>query len=188
MKKRNGFTLVELLATIVILGVIMTIAVSNVVSTLDKNKKDSFIKDAKAIISAAEYKIRSDTRIEYPDNTSVVIFTLASLKNIEFEVSPYNTYYSKKKSFVALTKESVGTDYEIIYYVHLVSCLDEECSDEDNYEDNRGINLTRIDDLNQIGKYDKVINGEEVELNLLDDTNYYKVKTITGKSNVILYK
>lgn len=187
MKNKKGFTLIELLATIIILGVIMTIAVSNIVSTLDKNKKDSFIKDAKSIISSAEYKIRSDTRIEYPDNVSVIVFPLSALKNSNLEVSPYNTYYSKSKSFVAITKEPVNSDYEIVYYVHLVSCGNEKCENDD-IESNRGINLVKQEELIGSNRFNLVINGEDMKQDLLEDTNYVEIKNITGKSNVVLYK
>lgn len=187
MKNRKGFTLIELLATIVILGVIMGIAVSNVVSTLDKNKKDSFIKDAKTVISAAEFKLRSDTRIEYPDQSTVIIFPLKSLRNVNFEASPYNTYYSKEDSFVAITKEVSGADYEIVYYVHLVSCEEETCLNEEQYEGNRGINLVRASELSLPNRFERVVSGEDVELELLRDSNYSRIKTIIQRSNVVVY-
>lgn len=41
MRKKNGFTLVELLAVIAILGVILTITTISVVNTINKSKKDS---------------------------------------------------------------------------------------------------------------------------------------------------
>ena len=41
MRKRNGFTLVELLATIVILGVILTITITSVVGSMKKTKGKS---------------------------------------------------------------------------------------------------------------------------------------------------
>ena len=40
MNKRNGFTIVELLAVIVILGVIMTMGTISVLKIIDKSKKD----------------------------------------------------------------------------------------------------------------------------------------------------
>ena len=44
---KKGFTLVELLGVLIILSIIMLIAVPNVISILDKNKKNFFIADAK---------------------------------------------------------------------------------------------------------------------------------------------
>ena len=39
MKNEKGFTLVELLATVSILGIIMLIAVPNILGTVERNKK-----------------------------------------------------------------------------------------------------------------------------------------------------
>ena len=55
MKKKNGFTLVELLAVIVILAIILLIAVPNVIGIIDKAKKDSYCSTAKMAYKAVEY-------------------------------------------------------------------------------------------------------------------------------------
>lgn len=193
MKKinnRSGFTLIELLAVIVILGVIMTIAIPNIVATLDKNKRDSLIKDAKRAITSAEYTIRSETKYEYPDNSSAIVFPLNKIKNLDLEISPFDTYYSMEDSFVAITKEPAGSVYEPVYYVHLVSCSDEKC---DNLEDNsvsknRGINVARADSLDDSGRYELVVKGEEVITNYLEDTSGGTYEGIKSAINAIREK
>ena len=55
MKKRNGFTLIELLAVIVILGIIMMIAIPNVISTVEKQEKNTYVSDANKLITMAKY-------------------------------------------------------------------------------------------------------------------------------------
>lgn len=189
MLKDKGFTLIELLAVIVILGVIMTIAIPNIISTLDKNKKETFLEDAKQMISSAEYKIRSDTSINYPDQYSVVVIKMESLDNFELSSSPYDTYYSKEKSFVAITKEQiVGTaEYEYVYYAHLVSCTDEKCenTDIDSAAYNRGINLSKLTDLDTSDRYDLVVKGSEVERDLILDIE--SIKSKLDRDNVNVY-
>ena len=54
MKKENGFTLVELLAVIVILAIILVIAVPQIQNTIKGARKGSFESSAKMIASAAE--------------------------------------------------------------------------------------------------------------------------------------
>ena len=54
MKKKNGFTLVELLAVIVILAIILVIAVPQILSTIDNATKGSMESSAKMVASAAE--------------------------------------------------------------------------------------------------------------------------------------
>ena len=56
MKKKKGFTLVELLAVIVILAVILIIAVPRISDVIKNSKKASFESSAKTIISQAEKK------------------------------------------------------------------------------------------------------------------------------------
>ena len=54
MKKRNGFTLVELLAVIVILAIILVIAVPSIMSTIADARKSSYKSSAMMVASAAE--------------------------------------------------------------------------------------------------------------------------------------
>ncbi len=174
MKNKKGFTLIELLAVIVILGVIMTIAIPNIVTTLDKNKKDTFIEDALRAITAAKYTMRANTEYEYPDSSSIVVLPFDKLENLDLEVSPYDTYYSYSKSFVAISsvKLRTGDDYERIYYVHLVSCPSEEClQDDDSLSQYRGINLTSEDNLSGGGRYDRVVKGLDLRTDYSSSNN-----------------
>ena len=54
MNSNKGFTLVELLAVLVILIAILSIAVPSVISTVERNKQKDLEKKKKIIISAAE--------------------------------------------------------------------------------------------------------------------------------------
>ncbi len=192
INNQNGFTLIELLAVIIILAIIMTVAIPNIIGTLEKNKKDSILKDAKRAISSAEYTIRTEKKYEYPDETTAVIFPFSEIKSLDLETTSYDTYYSQKYSFVAITKDKVkdsnGLDvvptvYEYQYYVHLVSCVTEECEmcvddecDDHNSEKykllskNRGINLETSQVIDGSTKYDLVVSGDELVVDYLEDT------------------
>jgi len=54
MKKRNGFTLVELLAVIVILAIILVIAVPQIMNTIENARLGAFRSTAKLIATSAE--------------------------------------------------------------------------------------------------------------------------------------
>ena len=56
MKKRNAFTLIELLAVIVILAVILVIAIPRILDVIETSKKDSFKSTAQLIADSAEKK------------------------------------------------------------------------------------------------------------------------------------
>ena len=55
-KKKNAFTLIELLAVIVILAVILVIAVPRILNVIEESKKDSIKSSARMIINSAEKK------------------------------------------------------------------------------------------------------------------------------------
>ena len=60
MRKRNAFTLIELLAVIVILAVILVIAIPRILDVIETSKKDSFKNSAQLIADSAEKKKVSD--------------------------------------------------------------------------------------------------------------------------------
>ena len=66
MKNKKGFTLVELLAVIVILAVILVIAIPRIIDVIDSSKLSSFESSARMIISDAEkqYAINKVNGIE----------------------------------------------------------------------------------------------------------------------------
>lgn len=61
---KKGFTLVELLAVIVILGVIITIAVVNVTSSMNRSRTGAFKNDATVLSDAALTKFSDDKLVK----------------------------------------------------------------------------------------------------------------------------
>lgn len=140
-KKQKGFTLVELLAVMVILGIIMVIALPNVTGILSKNRNSTYIEDAKKLATTAEYKLRgSSTGIIKPTNGQCVIMNLAYLDNSEFEEPPYGGEYLKNKSYVVIKKN--GAEFE--YYVQLLEQIEAG-------KNLRGISLMKSTDLYKDG-------------------------------------
>ena len=82
MKKKNGFTLVELLAVIVILAIILVIAVPKISDTIKNSKIASFESSAKTIAAQAEKKKMEN---EILDNTNpITCNNLVKLSNSDY--------------------------------------------------------------------------------------------------------
>ena len=136
--KEKGFTMIELLATITILGLIMLIAVPNVLSIIDKNKKRTYVEDAKKMQMLAEYKLRSTPTMDRPASGKCIVIRLASLDLTEFQESPEGGQYSQTKSFVIIANS--GGTYQ--YYVTLRETFSSHVA---------GIQFKNINDLNKEG-------------------------------------
>ena len=63
-KKKNAFTLIELLAVIVILAVILVISIPRILDVIETSKKDSFKNSAQLIADSAEKKKASNKLLD----------------------------------------------------------------------------------------------------------------------------
>lgn len=118
IQNQKGFTLVELLATLAILSIIMLIAVPNVMSILDKNKRSTYLEDAKKLVTQADYKFRKDQSIAKPENGECVVFRMRSLDVSEIKKGPEGSLYNTEDSFVAVKYDVASSKY--LYGVMLV--------------------------------------------------------------------
>lgn len=116
MKNNKGFTLVELIGVFAILGIIMLVAVPNVMGILDRNKKNTYIQHAKQMATLAEYKISADPSFVWPTANNVAIFTLSCLGTQDIETGPNGSKYDSTQSFVAVYKSSSN----VVYYINLI--------------------------------------------------------------------
>ncbi len=162
--KKNGFTLVELLAVIVILAIILTIAVPNVISSLDKSKKDTYIADAKKFLSLAEYEIGN--KVSKPTSNEIVRINLACVDNEDLAKDPDGNPYDEDNSFVAVVRKNDT----LVYYVHLMGVT--------NGGTSRGITLTQKEKLDDDDRLTYVDNDVT---SLSDD----QIKSITGVNGSI---
>lgn len=126
IKNNRGFTLVELLATIVVIGVLILITVPNMMGILNKNKDSNYINDAVRMKSLAEYRFRTEDKDKInKGEVSCISYTLKELnKNQNFDNTPDSDdtksnqkAYNENKSFVVVKK--VGAEYK--YYVFLTT-------------------------------------------------------------------
>jgi len=137
---KKGFTLVELLGVIVILGIIMLVAIPNIASLTQKNKKNTYIVDAKKMVSLVQYELRKGGR-DKPGDGAVEVFDLESLSTSDVEKNADGIEYDTSQSYVAVYRENGYLKYA----VQLVT------GESGQYD---GIILTRVENLDGKKKYD----------------------------------
>ena len=116
MKKNSkGFTLVELLATIVILGLLLVVAVPTVMNMVDNNRNKMYIDAAKKLVAQAEYQMRaSSSKIEKPEGKGVIAISMVYLDSSDFDTTPTDGgEYIKEASFVVVKNTDTGLEYSV---------------------------------------------------------------------------
>ncbi len=109
MKNKKGFTLVELLAVIVILAIILAIAVPGITGIINSAKKGSFESDAKMIVTGIEYQVLQST---VNASTPPVASDTAITANVgEYGADPtnYTSVYIVNMNPVTICVESADT-------------------------------------------------------------------------------
>ncbi len=112
---RRGFTLVELLAVIVILGIIITIFVPSVINLINENSTKIYANKEKILKNAAEDYVMSNSSFVLPDGTNpekyISMNTLISSNMMSSVLDNKTT--SECVGFVKITVNSTyGYDYD----------------------------------------------------------------------------
>ncbi len=105
MINKKGFTLMETIAVVVILGVIAMTAIPNIVGTIEKSKKRTYRNDASRMIARAKSIFKSDTTIEEPEYNECVLYTLSDLKINSLDTGPNKGKYLEDYSFVIMKND-----------------------------------------------------------------------------------
>lgn len=89
---KKGFTLVELLAVIVILGVIMLIAIPSIGTIISNSRENSFLSSGKMYISSAQNYVASGDIVVSSGETKNV--DIKEVNNGKYDKSPIDSKYS----------------------------------------------------------------------------------------------
>lgn len=109
---KKGFTMVELLAALVILGILAVFSLTTILRTIDKSRNKTYIADASNMIAQAEYLVKSKpAEIGKPSVGDCIVIFLSYFNSDDFESAPNGGTYDEDKSFVVYKNAASGNEF-----------------------------------------------------------------------------
>ena len=192
--KKKGFTLVELLAMLVVLGILIGITIPNMNGILKNQRVNTLKADAANMAEKAKIKVAKDNEMGKPGIKDCFVLTLDYLNdNDDFNKGPNGGSYDKYDSFVIYTREeSVNRTTKFKFYVRLVeetatSRIGFDLVDSDEIDDLKKDNIVELADYGLVVEQSistDILNNdpvkskiaEKIECNLIFPDKYYTSK------------
>lgn len=109
MKDKKGFTLIELIAVVVILSILAIIATPNIVNMIDRGKKEQYVADAKDFIAKATYMYKQEKYKEKFSNSTIKLGDIEGINDSDL-TDPYGYRYDTKNSTIKFEEPSDSSD------------------------------------------------------------------------------
>ncbi len=150
MKDKKGFTLIELIAVVVILSILAIIATPNIVNMIDSGKKEQYVADAKDFIAKATYMYKQEKYQKKFKNDKIKLDDIEGINDSDL-TDPYGYKYDTENSIIKFEEPS-STDtagvQERKVKITLYSYEEDKCYMIENIEKNK---LSKSDV--QLGNY-----------------------------------
>ena len=104
---KNAFTLIELLAVIIILGILMIIAIPSVTSYINNSRKSAYVDTAKELVSGARTFV-NEGKVPMYDTSTTYYVDYGCVKTENASKSPYGDFVN---AYVVVTYDGKGYTY-----------------------------------------------------------------------------
>lgn len=168
MKKNSGFTLVELLAVMVIIGILSFYAVPRITGLFSRSRNKIYISDALKFTSMVEQLITS-SKIDKPDNGNSIIVRFKYLDTNDLNSPPNQGKYIDS-SFVVVKNNNGVFEYSVM--------LVEQIKDG-GY---KGVELTKEEDLQKNNATNHVKEFSNAQIAVIENDS--NLKDYTSSSSL----
>ena len=157
--KNKGFTLVELLIMLTVLGILMLVAIPNINGILKNQRLNAIKSDATNMVETAKNKIQKEKLLVKPKRNECIVFTLNYLNDDDNIIKgPNGGLYDQFDSVIVYTRS--GNKYK--YYVRLVELYNNKriglnLLDSNNIKKLKTSDVKTLANTNKIG-LDKTMN------------------------------
>ena len=164
---QKGFTLVELIAMMVVIAVLMAITIPNISGIIKNNRESIGVEDVNKMVGNAKTKIETG-KIKTPAKNECVVMSLEYLdSNNDFKTGINSGTYDKQESIIVITKKQIsGATNEYKYYMRLV-----EQKGNQYYISQNKSGVVKLIDYDEFAK-DPEKNGPKIT-NFTDDMHFY---------------
>lgn len=120
--KKNGYTLVELIAMVVVIGILMVITVPNIAGIKQNSKQEIVEEDINKIVSSAKQKINTNKVSKPAEDGHCTVMTLSFINgNDDFKEGANSGTYDMENSYVVVKKVNISSTSSVYkYYVRLL--------------------------------------------------------------------